>query len=184
MTNSLSSPDIEKETLVTVGHILKPFGVRGEVKVESLSDVPGRFEGLRDVTLASEHYPPFHTTVTGIRPIPSGYILGFSGISTPEEASLYRGAWIQIPEDANLPRQANTYYYFELIGLRVDDSDGQTLGHITEIVDFPQHQVMIVRNGEREVLIPATLQTVQEVDLDNKCLQLTSNEWWDLTYAL
>ncbi len=36
---------------VTVGLIERPFGVRGEVKVRPLSDVPGRFEGLRGVSL-------------------------------------------------------------------------------------------------------------------------------------
>jgi len=40
----------EKE-FVTVGKIVKPFGVRGQVRVLSLTDVPKRLENLREVTL-------------------------------------------------------------------------------------------------------------------------------------
>ena len=39
--------------LIAIGMIEKPFGVRGEVRVKSLSDVPWRFEGLKDVTLVA-----------------------------------------------------------------------------------------------------------------------------------
>ncbi|NJN37083.1 MAG: hypothetical protein HC794_08545 [Nitrospiraceae bacterium] len=39
---------------MTVGQIERPFGVRGEVKVRPLSDVPGRIEGLGRVSLMGE----------------------------------------------------------------------------------------------------------------------------------
>ena len=44
--------DVMRETeFVTVGKIVKPFGVRGQVRVLSLTDVPGRLENLTEVTL-------------------------------------------------------------------------------------------------------------------------------------
>ena len=184
MVGSVNHVNPKANSLVTIGRMLKPFGVHGDVKVESLSDVPGRFEGLQDVTLTSPNGLSLETTVTNIRPIPSGYIVKFGAFSTPEEASLYRGAWVQIPESKHLPREPNLYYHFELIGLRVEDPDGQCLGRVEEILDFPQHQVLVVRNEDQEVLIPASLRTIKRVDLEMKCLHLTSKEWWDLTYAL
>ncbi|TLY19601.1 MAG: 16S rRNA processing protein RimM, partial [Nitrospirae bacterium] len=35
--------------MVTIGKIIATHGVRGEVKVASYSDVPGRFENLKQV---------------------------------------------------------------------------------------------------------------------------------------
>ena len=65
----------------------------------------------------------------------------FSVFNTEEEAARYRGAWIQIPLSPELPRVADTYYQFELIGLNVEDPDGQPMGTIEEIVEYPQHHV-------------------------------------------
>ncbi len=174
------------DSLVTIGRILKPFGVQGEVKVESLSDVPGRFEGLQTVylTLPHETATPRKTTVTQVRDVNAGYLMKCSAFSTPEEATHFRGAWIQIPTSAALPRDPDTFYQFELIGLRVEDPDGQQMGKVEEIFEYPQHHVLVVRNQEAEFLIPANRRTIEKVDLDNQCLHIASKEWWDISHAL
>ena len=173
-------------SLVTIGRILKPFGVRGEVKVESLSDVPGRFEGLQTVylTLPHEAATPRETTVTHVRGVTAGYLMKCSAFSTPEEAAHFRGAWIQIPMSAELPREPDTFYQFELIGLRVEDPDGQQMGTVEEILEYPQHHLLVVRNQEAEFLIPVNRRAIEKIDLDKQCLHLTSKEWWDLRHAL
>ena len=183
---ALSSRSPPTDSLVTIGRILKPFGVRGEVKVESLSDVPGRFEGLQTVylTLPDESATPRETTVTQVRDVTAGYLMRCSAFSTPEEAAHFRGAWIQIPTSTDLPRDLDTFYQFELIGLRVEDPDGQQMGNVEEILEYPQHHLLVVRNQEAEFLIPANRRAIEKVDLDNQCLHIASKEWWDLRHAL
>ncbi|UCH90688.1 MAG: 16S rRNA processing protein RimM [Nitrospirota bacterium] len=182
----LTSSPPPTDSLVTIGRILKPFGVRGEVKVESLSDVPGRFEGLQIVylTLPYEGATPRETAVTQVRNVPAGYLIKCSAFSTPEEAAHFRGAWIQIPTSTDLPRDPGTFYQFELIGLRVEDPDGQTMGKVEEILEYPQHHVLVIRSQEAEFLIPANRKTIKKVDLDNQCLHIASKEWWDISHAL
>jgi len=177
-------PEQNCSSMVIIGRILKPFGVHGEVRVESLTDVPGRFEGLKTVTLVIPGGKNMETMVTSVRQINQGVILGFSAFSTPEAAAPYRGAWIQTPVSHNLPRDKDTFYQFELIGLQVEDSDGQPIGNLEEVLEYPQHHVLLIRNQEREVLIPASRRTIEMVDLEHKVLRLTSREWWDVTYAL
>jgi len=174
------------DSLVTIGQILKPFGIRGDVKVESMSDVPGRFEGLKTVYLTHqrEGATPLETTVTQVRSVNAGYLVRFSAFSTPEEATHFRGAWIQIPMSTELPREPDTFYQFELIGLRVEDPDGQHMGIVEEILEYPQHHVLVVRNKEAEMLIPASRRTIERVDLDNRCLHVASKKFWDPTHAL
>jgi len=181
---NMGIPEQHYSSMVIIGRILKPFGVRGEVRVESLTDVPGRFEGLQTVTLVLPNGEHVETMVTSVRQINQGVILGFSAFSTPEAAAPYRGAWIQVPVSHNLPRDNDTFYQFELIGLQVEDSDGQAIGHVEEVLEYPQHHVLVIRNKEREILVPASRRTVQMVDLEHKVLRLTAREWWDITYAL
>lgn len=177
-------PKPSQSSMVTIGRILKPFGVHGEVRIESLSDVPGRFEGLEAVTLALPDGRTLETLVTSVRQINQGVILRLSAFSTPETAALYRGAWIKIPENQSLPRGPDTFYQFELIGLRVEDAEGQSLGTLEEVLEYPQHHVFVIRNEDREILVPASRRTIAMVDLPHKVLRLTSREWWDTTYAL
>ena len=176
----------QTDSLVTIGRIVKPFGVRGEIKVESLSDVPGRFEGLQTVylTLPLETASPQETTVTQVREVSAGYLMKCSAFATPEEAAHYRGAWIQIPTNYDLPRDPDTFYQFELIGLQVQDPDGEPMGTVEEILDYPQHHVLVVRNQENEFLIPVNRRTIASVDLERKCVHLTSKDWWDIHHAL
>ena len=176
----------QTDSLVTIGQILKPFGIRGDVKVESMSDVPGRFEGLETVYLTHQHEgaTPLETIVTQVRAVNAVYLVRFSAFSTPEEASQFRGAWVQIPMSSELPREPDTFYQFELIGLRVEDPDGQHMGIVEEILEYPQHHVLVVRNKEAEMLLPASRKTIERVDLDNQCLHVASKECWNPTYAL
>jgi len=182
----LSPTQPPTDSFVTIGRVLKPFGIKGEVKVESMSDVPGRFEGLQTVYLTLPHgtEAPREATVTQVREVNSGYIVKFSAFSTPEEAALFRGAWIRIHTNYDLPREPDTFYQFELIGLRVEDPDGQHMGNVEEILEYPQHHVLVVRNKEAEFLIPANRRTIEKVDLDNQCLHVASKEWWDISHAL
>ncbi len=154
--------------------------------MESLSDVPGRFEGLQTayLTLSHEATTPREITVNQVREVPAGYLMKCSAFSTPEEAAHYRGAWIQIPTNHDLPRAPDTFFQFELIGLCVEDRDGHQMGTIQEIVEYPQHHVLVVRNHKAEFLIPANRRTIEKIDLDKKCLRLTSKEWWDIPHAL
>ncbi len=172
--------------LVTIGRILKPFGVRGEVKVESLSDVPGRFEGLETVYLAPSqgNSIPQETAVTQVRAVNTGYLVRFSAFSTPEEAAPFRGAWIQIPRNPDLPRTPDTFYQFELIGLRVEDPNGAHMGWVEEVLEYPQLHVLVVRNGTQEFLIPAHRRAITNVDVINQRLHVTSKEWWDISHAV
>ncbi|GJL58942.1 MAG: hypothetical protein NPIRA03_17990 [Nitrospirales bacterium] len=180
----MDAPEPSPSSMVTIGRILKPFGVQGEVRIESLSDVPGRFEGLETVTLALPDGKTLETLVTSVRQINQGVILGLSAFSTPETAALYRGAWIKIPENPDLPRDSDTYYQFELIGLRVEDAEGQPVGTLEEVLEYPQHHVFVIRSKDREILVPASRRTIALVDLPHKVLRLTSREWWDVSYAL
>ncbi len=186
LTPVLNRPQPQTESLVTIGRILKPFGVRGEVKVESMSDVPGRFEGLGTVYLTLPHKTatPKEATVTHVRDVTPGYLMTCSAFSTPEEAALFRGAWIQIPSNPDLPRAPDIFYQFELIGLRVEDPDGMQMGNIEEIMEYPQHHVLVVRNQKEEFLIPLNRKAITKVDLDNQCVYVASKEWWDIRHAL
>lgn len=169
---------------VTIGRILKPFGVRGEVRIESLTDVPGRFESLPMVTLVSPSGQSLDTTITHARIAGHSYLLRFSAFSSPEAVSAFQGALIQVPLDSVPPSPAGQFYQYELIGLAVHDEKQRTLGQVEEILDLPQHLVFVVRQDNEEYLIPATRQVVKQIDIAGKAMTVAPLEQWGLPYAV
>ena len=151
--------------MVTIGRIDRPFGVHGAVKVRSLSDRPGRFEQLGAVRVAGQGGQTVDRTVRHVRRAGSSYIVEFEGVATPEEAGMLRGALLQVPRMVTPAPQLNAWYECDLIGMAVADETGHELGYLDMVWDLPAHPVFVVKQGGREVLIPAVKEFVLSVDV-------------------
>ncbi len=160
----------EPVELVAVGMIEKPFGVRGELRVRSLSDVPGRFEGLTRVTLEAPSGAVRQAMVRSVRAMHGSYVLGLDVCSTPEDAAAFRGWTVKIPRGSAPPLPQGQYYEYELISLLVQDETGRPVGTLIEVLETAGHHVFVVRCDRGEVLIPATKDAVVRVDVPGKTM--------------
>lgn len=154
--------------LVTVGKIERHFGVRGEFKVRSLSDVPGRLDHLKLVHVLEPTGQMVERTVTHVRRAGSTYIMGLAGVTTPEEAGMLRGGLIQVPRSPASALSADVYFECDLIGMTVENERGDEIGVLETILEIPDNQVFVVRKGTEEVLIPAAKSFVTAVDLPRR----------------
>lgn len=170
--------------VVTVGRVLRPFGVHGEVQVESLSDVPNRFKRLSSVTLAMPTGEFLDTEVLCARKSDRFYLMKFSAFSTPEEASKFRGALIQVKQESVPPLPETQYYHFELIGLEVHDETGRVFGKIEEVINRPHQPLFVVRIENRELLIPAIYPIIRHVDVRAGTITVAPFEQWGISYAM
>lgn len=155
---------------VTVGLIERSFGVKGEVKVRSLTDVPGRLEALTDVSLVAKDGKTLETRVIGVRRAGTGFIVRFEGLTTPEDAGCWRGGLIQVARGHVPTLPDGQYYECDLIGLGVQTEQGRSIGELAEIWELPAGHVFVVRQGDRETLIPAAKEWVSRVDLERKLM--------------
>ncbi len=168
--------------LIAIGRIVKPFGVKGEVRVRSLSDVPGRFQELPggpEVTLEAPSGRSIRTGVTRVRPDRGSeefFVLGFEAFVTPEEAAQFRGGLIKIARNQAPSLPEGQYYEFELVGLTVRDETGRVLGRLEEVLETGSNHVFVVRGEGQEVLLPGTKQVVAAVNLDEQTMTVRSTE--------
>jgi len=153
---------------VTIGKIERHFGVRGEFKVRSLSDVPGRLDHLKQVQVVAPTGQTVEKTVTHVRRAGVTYIMGLAGVTTPEEAIMLRGGLIQVPRAPASALSADVYFECDLIGMTVENERGIEVGVLETILEIPENQVFVVRKGAEEVLIPAAKNFVTSVDLDRR----------------
>jgi 16S rRNA processing protein RimM len=146
---------------VAVGSIAAPWGVRGDLKVQPLTDFPERFQRGAALWVRGHRHEVQRSRWS------RGFVyLGLSGIDSRNAAEEMRGALLEVPESDLTPLPEGQYYRFQVIGLEVRTPEGGSLGRVAEILSTGSNDVYVVRGGPRELLIPAIEDVVKEVDLE------------------
>lgn len=155
----------------TIGKIVAPFGVRGEVKVLSLSDIPGRFMAFKDIYLGSQHA---RYTIVAARPTRNEvYILKFSGIDDIDAAETLRNHDLSIPLDQLAELPPDSYYQHDILGLRVSTLHGHEVGSIVDIIATGSNDVYVIdAPSGKQILIPAIKEVIRQVDLVRKVMYI------------
>jgi len=149
---------------ISVGRVLRPHGVRGDVVVEVLSDVPGRFKKGSRVTGVREGAPPIILTVATGRVHKSGAVVRFEGYDSRERAEELRGLDLEIPRSEVPKANRGTYYHFELLGCVVHE-DGRELGKVVEVVEDGGGVMLIVEGEGRRVPVPFVKEILKRGDV-------------------
>jgi 16S rRNA processing protein RimM len=156
---------------VAVGRVLRPHGVRGEVAVEVLSDVPGRLAAGSRLLLVREGEPPRPVTVASERPQRAGALVRFQGVEDRDGAAELRGAWLEV-DRARVPAPpAGSYYRYQLVGCRCAVG-GEDLGEVTEVVEDGGGLLLVVSDGSRQVPVPFVASFLRAVDVEAGRIEL------------
>jgi 16S rRNA processing protein RimM len=155
----------------TIGKVVALFGIRGELKVLLLTDIPNRFAGLGAVYAGPDH---IRRLIQSVRPYKGEMIvLKLEGIDDANTAESLRDQNLAIPvsELAQLP--PDSYYQHDILGLMVITLDGQKLGSIVDIIVTGSNDVYVIKvpNGS-QVLIPAIKDVIKQVDLIRRTMYI------------
>ena len=150
--------------LITIGKAVKPFGVKGEMRIEPITDVPGRFKGVERVYLVSPAGKEIPCRVEAVRYAGDAIFLKFSGYDSPEKAMALNGWFVKVPAEEAAPLPEGSYYWFEVIGMEVISEDGEKLGIISDIFETGSNDVYVMKRGKKEIYIPATKEIIRQVD--------------------
>ena len=155
--------------LITIGRVIKPFGVKGEMKIEPMTDFPERFKKLRRVSLVSPSGRELAGEVRSVRFDGGGNLfLLFSGYDSPEKAKELNGWFIKLPQEEAVPLPEGSYYHFELIGMEVFSESGEKLGTIVDVFETGSNDVYVMKQGRKETYLPATKEIIKQVDRTQK----------------
>jgi 16S rRNA processing protein RimM len=155
-----------EKDLFCLGVIIGTHGLRGDLKVKSLSEGADSLLAARRVFLRRagqelQEYQPARVVAHK-----GGYLLRLRGHERIEEAEVLAGAEVLMPF-ADLPDLDETeHYWFELQGLRVIDRTRGELGQLEDLFSTPAHDIYVVRGPLGEVLIPAVEAFIGRIDLE------------------
>jgi 16S rRNA processing protein RimM len=149
------------EPYLAVGRITRAHGIRGEVGVLSLTEVPSRYD--RGSVLRLEDGRTL--TVERSRSHGNRLLVKFEEVPDRTHAETLRGQVLLVPEDAVPEAPDDAYWVHQLVGLEVVTESGRSLGRVAEVLHNPANDIWVTRGPEREVLVPALRDLVIDVDL-------------------
>ena len=163
------------EQELIIGRVRTAHGVRGELKVEPLSGETSHFSSLDQDTMVRGQRRE-RVQVESVREAHRLVLLKLVGVDTPEDAKRWRGWEIAVERELAAPLGEGEYYYADLKGLEVF-YDGTRVGLVAEIWEGGETVLLEIRtmNGE-ERLVPFQAAFVNDVDLDRRTLELSTDE--------
>ncbi len=158
--------------LISIGKIIKPRGVKGEVTVKN-------FSRWYEPIYEAEHITVFRGTekfeleIESIRKIGDTVSIKFKGIDSRKKALEFRGAELKMPAD-KLPKLSNDeFYVFDVIGLKVITFNGRLIGEVVDIINNPGNDLIVIEDTEgKEVIIPSVKAIIEEIDISKRTILL------------
>jgi len=105
-----------------------------------------------------------------VSPQKKNILMRFEGVTDRNAAENFIGSEIII-DKADLPDlDDGSYYWVDIIGLSVFESDTNCLGVVDSVIPTGSNDVYVVKDGDKEILIPALASVVKEIDLNKKTM--------------
>ncbi len=149
-----------------VARIVAPFGIKGEVKADILTEFPDRLANRDKVFLGREDDEPRTYLLRGVRFHLGQLLLTLAGVEDRTTAEALRGLLVQIPASEAVPPPPGSSYVHQIVGLEVWGLDGVLWGKVAGIMTTGSNDVYIVEGERGEFLVPAVPDFVRQVDLD------------------
>lgn len=165
-----------KKELITLGTIVRPHGVRGEVKVLTDFDNSTLNPKLKTVFIDNNPYK-----VLSKKFLSGGIVLKIDGLNTVEDAESFRNKQVFISHDDLIELDEDEYYIEDLIGCVVCFEDGEQVGKIKDVQNFGASDILVIKNGTEETMCPLVEDLLVEVDLENGTIVVNKTKYLEVT---
>ena len=150
---------------LVIAEVLKPQGIRGEIKVKTFTDAPENVKAFKTVYIDGNPYKILSFRVGN----DGAAYLGLRGVPDRNAAELLRGKTIEGERDDGPILDEGQYYIVDILGLLCETEEGEVLGTVTDISNFSSDIYTIEKAGKK-ILFPAVKGVIKRVDLENKKL--------------
>lgn len=168
MTDQPNPNRVLNPKYLILGEVLRPHGIRGELRVKLMTDYPERINQLKQVYIGkspdAETVLPY--SVKHMRMNPPYGLLKLEGIDDRDAAERFRQLYVMVDMENAVPLEEGEFYLYQLIGLTVQTTAGEVIGTLTDLMETGANDVYIVTSPKYgSVVIPAIPQVVIKTDV-------------------
>lgn len=163
---------------LTIGKVVGVHGIRGRLRVLSEADSVAFFPTGEDLFLDKGNGVCRRFRISSCTRHKRVFLLALEGVESIDAAEPWVRSRVRMNKATLPPVEPGTYYHYQIVGLSVFTPDRRYIGRVEEIFPTGSNDVYVVREGDKEILIPAIDSVVVAVDLDEARL------WVDLPEGL
>lgn len=165
-----------------IGVILKPQGIKGELKIKPYTDSPERFNDFKKVLIKDSITNFYELNIEKRKYIKNWVIVGCEGIVTWEQAEALRGKTLWIHRSNAKKLAKDEFFTADIIGCKVVDFGGSLIGEVSQIISTGSNDVYVVSCGDKEIMLPALKKIIQNIDIQKKRIIIDANVLESLDY--
>ena len=169
----------EADELLVVGRVVAAQGLRGELRVNPLSDFPERFTrpGKRWLQSSNNHQPVQEVTLINGRQLPGKelFVIRLDGINDRSSAEACVGQELLVPSDQRPKLSKGEFHLLDLVGLEVRLLEsGTPIGQVQDLLHAGNDLLEVQLSGKKQPLwIPFVDSIVPRVELEEGWIGIT-----------
>ncbi len=155
---------------VSIGKFTKTHGLKGELKFHPFWDDSEILSEIKKGLLNNPIELESKFQIEQIRFQGKRWIVKIKGCDSIDQAKTFVGQTLKVSSNYFPPLPEGEYYWFEIEGLKVFDDAGRYHGIVTEIIATGSNDVYVVKDDDKELLLPMIDSVVKTIDLEKRIL--------------
>lgn len=164
------------ENLIKIGLITKPHGVKGEIKINPLTDDVTRFNGLKKVIIDGKE-----TKVLNAKVGDGAVYLTIFGVSDRNGAELLRGKFLFVNREEAIPLEENSFFIDDIIGCSVF-ADGDYVGKVIDVTSAKTDYFTVQTEEKGVMRFPFLKDLLISVDIKDRKIFLKKKRLEEVSY--
>ncbi len=158
--------------MIEVMKLTNTHGVKGEMKALYYADSPLFFKTVNTLYDKKEN----EYKILSVREGKNSLLVTIEGIVDMTSAERLKNLSLFAKREDFPPLKKGEYYLIDLIGMSAVTDKGEEIGEVVDILEKAAQDLLVIKNGDREILIPKCDAFVKEVDCDEKKIYITPIE--------
>ncbi len=158
---------------LTLARVLRPWGRRGQVAAQILTDFPQRLTAMREAWLSDGRNPPRRVAIASCRVHLGQAIFHFAGVESITDAERLRGLEVQVPLAERAPIAPGRHYINDLVGCAVwEQGAAASLGTVQEVQRAGESSLLVVATSQGELLVPLAAEICVRIDTATRRIEV------------
>jgi 16S rRNA processing protein RimM len=146
---------------LVIGKVLRPHGIRGELRLEMHTDTPAHLQEVDTVYVGEKHKA---YRLKSFRVHMGLILVTLAGLPDRTTADALRGEIVSVKFAEAAPLKQGEFYHHQVMGLQVVSDTGEALGVVSEIITTGANDVYVVKGEAGEILLPAIKSVILKIE--------------------
>lgn len=158
--------------MIEVLKIVNTHGVKGELKAVYYADSPLFF---KKVPLLYDKLGNMYK-ITSLREHKGALLVTIDGVCDMTGAERLKNVSLYARREDFPPLKRGEYYLIDLFGMMAETVDGEEIGEVVDVIEKAAQNLIVIKKGDREILVPNCKAFVDRVDTKAKKIYITPIE--------